>query len=130
MKKGDVVRQMTHENKYGCFKVEVVSGEIAGKNGYVCKKWFMAHKAPVKHVVRNVVSTKIGDIHSVAATQLKLNNKAFNTALTVMNKGDKLEQIGNENTHGCFQVRILTSKVANDIGKVGYVCKKYLSGHS
>ena len=130
MKKGDVVRQMTHENKYGCFKVEVLSGKIAGKNGYVCKKWFMAHKAPVKHVVRNVVSTKIGDIHSVAATQLKLNNKAFNTALTVMNKGDKLEQIGNENTHGCFQVRILTSKVANDIGKVGYVCKKYLSGHS
>jgi len=129
MKKGDVVKQLTHANKYGCFQVEVLSGKVAGKNGYVCKKWFAAHKVPAKHMIRNVVSTKIGDIHSVSATQLKLNNKAFNTALAVMNKGDKLEQIGNENAYGCFQARILTGS-ANDIGRVGYVCKKYLSGHS
>ena len=129
MRKGDIVKQTTHENKYGCFKVEVVSGEIAGKNGYVCKKWFKSYKAPVRHIARNVVSTKIGDIHSVSALQLKLNNKAFNTALTVMNRGDKLEQIGSENAHGCFQARILTGS-ANDIGRVGYVCKKYLSSNS
>lgn len=129
MKKGDVVKQMTHENKYGCFSVEVVSGEIAGKHWYVCKKWFKAHKAPMKHVPRNVVTTKIGDIHSVAAQQLKLNNKAFNTALTVMNRGDKLEQIGNENAYGCFQVRMLTGS-ANDVWRVGYVCKKYLSSNT
>ena len=126
MKKWDIVKQMTHENKHGCFSVQVVSGEIAWKNGYVCKKWFTAHKAPMKHIVKNVVSTKIGDIHSVSATQLKLNNRAFNTALTTMNKGDKLEQIGNENMYGCFQARILTG-AANDIGRVWYVCKKYLS---
>ncbi len=132
MKKGDVVKQMTHENKYGCFSVQVISWTIAGKHWYVCKKWFKAYQAPmkqVKHVAKNVITTKIGDVHSVSTTQLKLNNKAFNRALTTMNKGDKLEQIGNENRYGCFQARILTG-AANDIGRVGYVCKKYLSGHS
>ena len=126
--KWDVVKQLTHENKYGCFKVNVISGDVAGKDWYVCKKWFTKNTNNV-HIQNNVITTKIGDIHTVSPKQLKLNNKTFDTTLTVMNAWDKLEQIGNENKHGCFQVRMLTG-TANDIGRVWYVCKKYLGSDS
>jgi len=44
-----------------------------------------------------------------------------------MSHGDRLKQLTHENSYGCFQVEILSSKkVRSNIGMKGYVCKKYL----
>jgi len=114
MAQNDIVRQLTPADKHGCFEVEVLSSKMSamiGKVGCVCKKWLkenIAHamnkdikestqtadtvsdegssvsEAPQANLPN--VTTKIGDVHSVATPGLKLNNKSFDTTLTVMKR--------------------------------------------
>ena len=132
--KGDILKQLTPENNHGCFKVEVLSSKLQASKWvvwYACKKWLEANttveSVAAKQVVHNVVTTSIGDVHSVAPAELKINNASFDTVITKVKAGDTVEQVSAENQYGCFKVRIMTSSLStNDIGKVGYACKKYL----
>lgn len=72
------------------------------------------------------LETQPGKKFEVGVHSLKLNNKYFNETLAYMLKGDIVRQITSENAYGCFEVELMTSALKKNIGKTGYVCKKYL----
>jgi hypothetical protein len=72
------------------------------------------------------LETKIGNIFEVGVYSLKLNNKNFNVTLGYMMQWDTIRQLTSENAHGCFEIEIIQSQLDHSIGKIGYVCKKYL----
>lgn len=81
------------------------------------------------------LETAIGKEYAVGVHSLKLNNRFFNQALAYMMRGDVVRQIG-EDKDGCFKVEIVSSSNPKNIGKIGFVSKKYLTnvdiseGHS
>jgi len=70
--------------------------------------------------------TEVGKEFQVGVTSLKLNDKTFTKKLAYLKQGDVVEQLTAENTYGCFQVKIVSSAISGNEGKIGYVCKKYL----
>ena len=72
------------------------------------------------------LETKVWKIFEVGVEMLKLNNVNFDVKLWLMHRWDSLKQITAETEHGCFMIEILHSKNKKNIGKKGYVCKKYL----
>lgn len=64
--KGDTLRQITPENSYGCFAVEVLESSHAtnsGKKGFVCKKWLEeSSNVVVDEVVVVPVDSEIGTV--------------------------------------------------------------------
>lgn len=70
--------------------------------------------------------TPLGTQFSISTYSLKLNDATFSKALAYLLSSDVLEQTWNQNSYGCFQAKIIESENQNNIGKVGYVCKKYL----
>lgn len=81
---------------------------------------------PISYPGENI-ETQVGKEYEIWVHSLKLNNKYFNETLGYMMKGDRIVQLGEENAYGCFEVEILAAENTDNIGKVGYVCKKYLS---
>ena len=79
------------------------------------------------HVDKKVIypggnlQTQIWKTYEIRVEMLKLNNKYFTQTIELMNRGDRVKQISDENQYGCFQVEVLTT------GSNGYVCKKYLT---
>ncbi|MCD5380501.1 hypothetical protein LR004_01105, partial [Candidatus Gracilibacteria bacterium] len=91
------------------------------------------HKAAPKKIATVVSNqstsvSKIGTMHSVKTHSLKLNNESFTQAEAYLLKGDKVEQITNTNSSGCFKVSVFSSSNAsgNAQGKTGWVCQKHL----
>lgn len=71
--------------------------------------------------------TEVGKTFEIGVHSLKLNNKYFNQTLGYMLEGDTVKQLTEENSRGCFQVEVTSSKTTTNTGKIGYVCKKYLT---
>lgn len=92
--------------------------------------WNTHYSIPDADLPGNAIVPEVGKQYSVGVSSLKLNNKAFTQALAYLQKADTLEQIGAANTRGCFEVKVLSSYNAKNIGKTGYVCKKYLEESS
>ncbi len=91
------------------------------------------HKAAPKKtsiVASNQLTSvsKVWTMHSVKTHSLKLNNASFTQTEAYLLKGDKVEQITNTNSSGCFKVSVFSSSNAswNAKGKTGWVCQKYL----
>ncbi len=57
---------------------------------------------------------------------LKLNNIYFNKTLAYLSSWDKLKQISNKNSKGCFKIKVVSAINKNNIWKKWYVCEKYL----
>ncbi|MCD5375096.1 hypothetical protein LR010_01425, partial [Candidatus Gracilibacteria bacterium] len=72
------------------------------------------------------LETQVGMELEIGVHSLKLNNKYFNETLGYLMKGDSLTQLTQENNFGCFQVEVTNSTYSHNVGKTGYVCKKYL----
>lgn len=72
------------------------------------------------------LETAVGKEYAVGAHSLKLNNRFFNQALAYMMRGDIVRQIGEERD-GCFKIEIISSSNPKNIGKIGFVSKKYLT---
>ena len=70
--------------------------------------------------------TWVGKHFEVGVHMLKLNNAYFNVKLALMNKWDRLKQLTTENSYGCFMIEVVAAKNHHNVGKKGYVCKKYL----
>ena len=66
------------------------------------------------------LETQIGKSYEIWVHALKLNNKYFNQTLAYMSRGDRVTQLTQENSHGCFMVEV------EKTWKNWYVCKKYL----
>lgn len=73
------------------------------------------------------LETAVWNTYDIGVHSLKINNKSFTKKLGYMMKWDTVEQVGNANSYGCFEMVILSSKVSSSVGKSGYVCKKYLT---
>lgn len=71
------------------------------------------------------LETKVGKNYEVGVHSLKLNNRYFNQTLAYMMEGDVVQQIS-EAKNGIFKVQILKSSIARNVGKQGFVSKKYL----
>ena len=116
---------------------------VSNQNGNLVKAWghktmtnasdrYMSqYSLPKKTVEKNMypwmnLKTAIGKEFQVGVHTLKLNNAYFNTTLAYMSHGDRLKQLTSENSYGCFQIEILSAKRNYNVGKKGYVCKKYL----
>lgn len=78
----------------------------------------------------NIPQGKIGDVYKVAVKSLRLNNLYFSRTLWYLNQGDTLKQKGNQNSNGCFEAEVLSAQNSDNLGKVGYVCQKYLTPSS
>lgn len=76
---------------------------------------------PTKSYPGENIQTAVGKIYSVWVTNLRLNNKYFDTTLAYMKEGERVQQLTNENSYGCFQVEVIRT------WKQWYVCKKYLT---
>ncbi len=74
----------------------------------------------------NNIVAKVWNRYTVWVKALKLNNKYFNQSLWILYSGDTLEQIWTENSYGCFEVRVISSKNTKMNAGVWYVCKKWL----
>lgn len=72
------------------------------------------------------LKTKIGKEFEVGVHMLKLNNANFDVKLALMNHGDRLKQLTKETQYGCFMIEVVDAKNRANIGKKGFVCKKYL----
>ncbi len=77
-------------------------------------------------VLETQTISAIGKKYQVAVASLKLNNMSFTQVLWYLSAGDIVEQKTQENINGCFEIKVLQAKNIKNIGKEGYVCKKYL----
>ncbi len=75
---------------------------------------------------KNIPQGEIGDTYKIAVPSLKLNDRLFSKVLWYLNQGDVVKQKGKQNVNGCFEAEVISAKNTLNIGKLGYVCQKYL----
>lgn len=104
--------------------------QISSETAYVVQTYAPEiYAQPISYPGENI-ETQVGKEYEIWVYSLKLNNKYFNETLGYMFKGDRIVQLGEENAYWCFEVEVLSAENTDNIGKVGYVCKKYLSDTS
>ena len=135
----DKLEQLTATNKYGCFKVKVISSEIKsniGKTAWTCE-YYMEWKTDTikefknitKDYYKNIKSKKITSVNKIKEVSVKsvyLNNAYFTKRLFTVHKWDKLEQLTAINKYGCFKVKVISSKNSLNNWKIAWTCQKYL----
>lgn len=130
MMQWDSVQQLTAENAYGCFEIEILSSSrpnMIGKKGYVCKKYLM--DLPVTETVSTETLSETG-YYKVSPVKLFLNDAAFSQEkITTLDQGDILKATGTILTDGCFEVTVVGAKVQENHKKVWYVCPAYVSNY-
>ena len=132
--KGDKLEQLTNTNKYGCFKVKVISSKDVRNNwkiAWTCEyymEWkttsLEKYKTVAKDYYKNI--KQINKTYKVWVKSLKLNNSTFNKKLGIVYYGDKVKQLTPTNKYGCFKIQVISSKNKNNNSKIAWACKKYL----
>lgn len=124
MMQGDVVKQLTQENSFGCFEVEVLSAkneDNVWKNGYVCKKYLSESSDSngwdnnVTNDTPSVSLTKVWDIITVEKETVLENG-------IMLSPGDIVDQMSPASENGCFTAHILSSQNEINIVPVANVC--------
>jgi hypothetical protein len=125
MLQGDSVKQLSEENSYGCFEVEILNSVLThniGKTWYVCKKYLkeISEESSIvmlKEVVEEKVevSSKIWDFILVEKENAILRD-------IVLEVGDIIDQMTQADNQGCFMAHVYYSKNTANLGKIGSVC--------
>lgn len=121
--RGDVLTQLTSENSYGCFQVEVVSSQ---QTWYVCKKYLQnttqntgvtinttVEKVEVVDAV--IVNTQIGDL-------IMIEQEGVMMWAMVLQIGDIIDQMSQGDENGCFIAHVYSSSSTERQGQTGWVC--------
>lgn len=150
MMKGDIVEQLTLENTRGCFQVKIIDSVNSynnGKVGYVCKKYLadISSADEADEVVTEItvnsqdvnneeevmqeVTATVATVYYTPNQEMFLQDKTFTQNLTLMDETEVLKKIGDVDTNGCFEVKIVGTSEANckNTGLTGYVCKDSVS---
>jgi len=132
--RGDELEQLTDTNKYGCFKVKVISSKDVRNNwkiAWTCEyymewktKKLEKYKIVAKDYYKNI--KEINKTYKVWVKSLKLNNSTFDKKLWIVFYWDKIKQLTPTNKYGCFQIEVLNSKNIKNNWKIAWACKKYL----
>jgi hypothetical protein len=86
MMRGDTIKQLTEENSYGCFEIEILASQLShnvGSKGYVCKKYLqeagdiiikeeVAKVTPIMPEIEIIVDTKVGDLITIEKSNVML----------------------------------------------------------
>ncbi len=127
--RGDTVKQLTEENKYGCFEVEITQSVLdanQGKKWYVCKKYLQdipSSEDTSEEVLSDndtnvnesiVITTKIWDLIEVKKDGVVVGD-------AILSKGDLIDQMTSGGSE-CFTGRVYQSNTAEIMGVVGLVC--------
>ena len=123
MLKGDTVTQLTDENVYGCFMVEVsnaVNPENVGKKWYVCKKYLQDVTQSDDTVAQvesdTVVSSNVGDVITIEKTLVEFGDGIQ------LQAGDKIDQLSPADENGCFMAHVYESQIVPNVVPVGHIC--------
>ena len=121
MMQGDSLKQLSVENAYGCFQVEVLNAkntENNGKTWYVCKKYLQDTQNKNEVVKTPAASyTQVGDIITV--------EKAVTFWDDInLEPGDQIDQMTSSDENGCFLAHVYNSVVSHDVVPVGMICMK------
>lgn len=142
LQRGDVVKQLTNTNKYGCFKMKVLSAKKSAiwKTGWVCEYYMKWREETLskyttlkkieksKKVTKKIIYTKNQTLYNIKTHSLKINNAYFNHTVWYLSYWDTVQQIGSVNRHGCFKMKVVKviSSLQNRVGKIWWVCQKYV----
>lgn len=123
MLKWDTVTQLTDENVYGCFMVEVSTAanpENLGKKWYVCKKYLQdvtqADDTVTQVESDTVVSSNVGDVITIEKTLIEFGDGIQ------LQAGDKIDQLSPADENGCFMAHVYESQIVPNVVPVGNIC--------
>jgi len=118
---GDSLKQLSSENSYGCFEVEVLAAKNTantGKTWYVCKKYLQDVQNENEVIKTPAASyTKVGDVITVEKTV------TFGNGID-LEPGDQIDQMTSSDENGCFMAHVYNSVVSPDVVPVGVICMK------
>ncbi len=143
MYRGDVLKQLTEENKYGCFKIEIISSKGQKNNGlswYVCKKYLSDTTAQtITHIKASTTPssvpktsetketnqkelyygaiTHVGNTIEVSYPIVHFDKENFKLAA-----GDRVDQMSELDKYGCFVGRVYESTIPGSLWKVTTMC--------
>lgn len=118
--KGVILKEGKNKNPENLLSVgikKVLKNKSIKKNKSILKK---------KYYKWNNLITKIWKSFNVWVHSLKINDKFFLKKTWYIHLWDTIEQIWEANIRGCFNMKVLFSKISTNIWKTWYVCKKYL----
>lgn len=142
MNKWDVVTQLTQENKYGCFEVEV---SMTQQKWYVCKKYLsevsdlntstlnQEENATIQTVQEQTwavvkkkdiiptITTPVGSYYKIAIS----NSSFFDVILErfTLSKWDILKQVSNANENNwCVDMKVVGTNSGEHDGKIVSIC--------
>ena len=135
----DKLEQLTPINKYGCFKIKIISSKNKLNNwkiAWTCE-YYMEWKTDTikefknlsKKYYKNIKTKKITSVNKIKKVSVEwvfLNNAYFTKRLYTVYKWDKVEQLTNINKYGCFKIKVIYSKNPLNIWKIAWTCQKYL----
>lgn len=130
--KWDILKQLSKENNYWCFEMEVLKSKIASsvwKKWFVCKKYLSETKESIEETIYDAINdneiiqetplffekTKIGDTIEVSKEGLSISD----SELLVW---DILDQMSEIDEDGCFTVRVHQSVVPKNLWVTWKVC--------
>jgi len=132
--KGDSLKQLSSENNYGCFQVEVLDSSVdvnTWKIGYVCKKYLTESsdiESEEKTEEDTVVlpewplfleHTEIWDIIEVKKSDITFGD-------IILDIGDMLDQMSDLDSQACFTARVHSSSRVESIWKTAKICNRDL----
>lgn len=139
MSRGDVLKQLTWENRFGCFQIEILSASTPsniGKKWYVCKKYL----SDIQENTMIVESWNAAD-KEISTLQEKIYLKTLDSSVILMNQDssetsvtldmtDILLQISPIHEYGrMIEVKIVGSNTLEKNGVVGYVLSSQVETH-
>ena len=139
--KGETVTQLTSENEYGCFQIEVGT---TSQLGYVCKKYLTmpsqdqwtqiaenTQKGTVVKETNKVLVEQTRAIPAITTTvwsyyKIALDNTSFFDVILerfILDKWDVLKQVSNPDpATGCVSMKVVGTTTWKNDGKVVGIC--------